>query len=257
MNTFELFNLEGKVAIVTGGSMGIGKQMATGLAEAGANIVITARKVERCEESASEIEKIGVKALPVGCDIIDRDQVDELAKRVLKEFGKIDILVNNAGTTWGQNAEDFELDNWNQVINTNITGTFLCSQRIGREMIRQKGGKIINIGSFTGSIGCMPELMNALPYNTSKGAIIAFTKDLAIKWIRYGINVNAIAPGWFISRMTEKYLEKVGKDWLGLIPKGTFGGEDDLKGAICFLASKASDYVVGQVLAVDGGILSM
>jgi len=256
MKVKELFNLEDKVAIVTGGSMGIGKQLAIGLAEAGANVVITARKIERCEDTAHEIEKIGVKALPVGCDITDIDQVDKLTQIVLRKFGKIDILVNNAGITWGGNVEDFALKNWNKVINTNITGTFLCSQRVGREMIKQKKGRIVNMSSMVGFIGCKPELMNTIAYNTSKGAIITFTKDLAVKWIRYNINVNAIAPGWVYTHMSEKHLDNVGKEWLNFIPIGRFGGDDDLKGAIVFLSSRASDYCVGHVLVVDGGLIS-
>jgi NAD(P)-dependent dehydrogenase (short-subunit alcohol dehydrogenase family) len=256
MKIAELFNLDEKVAIVTGGSVGIGKQLAVGLAEAGAHVVITARKIERCEATASEIEKSGVKSLAVGCDISDADQVDNLTESVLQEFGRIDILVNNAGTTWGASAEDIELKGWNKVINTNITGTFLCSQRVGRVMIRDGGGKIINVASVAGFGGSKPELMNALPYNTSKGAVITFTKDLAVKWIRHNINVNAIAPGWFVTDMSKKLLEMVGEEWLRLIPRGRFGGEEDLKGAVVFLASKASDYVVGQVLVVDGGQLA-
>jgi len=256
MNVMKLFTLEGKVAIVTGGSIGIGKQLAIALAEAGANVVITARKIERCEDTAEEIEKIGVKALPVKCDITDIDQVDKLTQIVLREFGKVDILVNNAGIAWGGNVEDFTLKDWNKVINTNLTGTFICSQRVGREMIRQKKGKIINISSLAGIVGCKTELMNTIAYNTSKGAIITFTKDLAVKWIRYNINVNAIAPGWVYTHMTEKHLDNVGEDWLKWIPIERFVGEDDLKGAVVFLASKASDYVVGHVLVVDGGLVS-
>jgi len=255
MHVKQLFNLEDKIAIVTGGSMGIGKQLAVGLAEAGANVVITARKIERCEEAACEIEKIGVKSLPIGCDVAEIDQVDKLIQIVLKEFGKIDILVNNAGITWGAPAEDFTLEDWNKVINTNLTGTFLCSQRVGREMIKQNRGKIINISSVAGFIGCKPELMDALPYNTSKGAIITFTKDLAVKWIRYNINVNAIAPGFFITHMSEKHLERVGEEMLSAVSIGRFGNDYDLKGAIVFLSSQASDYCVGHVLVVDGGWL--
>jgi len=236
--------------------MGIGKQLALGLAEAGAHVVITARNTERCDSAADQIEKLGVKALAVGCDVADTDQVERLTQSVLREFGKIDILVNNAGTTWAENPEDIELERWNKVIATNVTGTFLCSQRVGRVMIRQKYGKIINIASMAGFVGTKTELMNALPYNTSKGAAITFTRDLAVKWIRYNINVNAIAPGWFVTHMSEKLLQKVGKDWLPLIPIGRFGGDEDLKGAVVFLASKASDYVVGHVLIVDGGQLA-
>lgn len=255
MHVKELFSLEDKVAIVTGGSLGIGKQLATGLAEAGASVVITARKIKRCEDTAHEIEKIGVKTLPVKCDVTDIDQVDNLTQVVLKEFGKVDILVNNAGITWGGNTEDFALKDWNKVINTNITGTFLCSQSVGRQMIKQSKGKIINIASVTGFIGTTPELMNALPYNTSKGAIINFTKDLAVKWVRYNINVNAIAPGFFITHMSEKHLQNVEKEAFRFIPMERFGSDYDLKGAIVFLSSRASDYCLGHVLVVDGGWL--
>jgi NAD(P)-dependent dehydrogenase (short-subunit alcohol dehydrogenase family) len=251
----KLFSLEDKVAIVTGGSMGIGKQLALGLAEAGAHVVITARNKERCEDAANEIEKLGVKALAVGCNVTDTDQVEKLTQSVVAAFGRIDILVNNAGTTWAENPEDIELKRWNDVIATNVTGTFLCSQRVGQAMIQQKYGKIINIASMAGFVGTKAELMNTLPYSTSKGAIITFTKDLAVKWIRHNINVNAIAPGWFVTHMSEKLLQKVGKDWLPLIPACRFGGDEELKGAVVFLASKASDYVVGHVLVVDGGFV--
>ena len=251
----KLFSLEDKVAIVTGGSMGIGKQLALGLAEAGAHVVITARNKERCEDAANEIEKLGVKTLAVGCNVTDIDQVEKLTQSVVAAFGRIDILVNNAGTTWADNPEDFELKRWNDVIATNVTGTFLCSQRVGRVMIQQKYGKIINIASMAGFVGTRAKLMNTLPYSTSKGAIITFTKDLAVKWIRHNINVNAIAPGWFVTHMSEKLLRKVGRDWLPLIPAGRFGSDEELKGALVFLASKASDYVVGHVLVVDGGFV--
>jgi NAD(P)-dependent dehydrogenase (short-subunit alcohol dehydrogenase family) len=254
MNVKELFNLRGKVAMVTGGATGLGRQMAFGLAEAGADIVVCSRKLERCEEAAREIEKLGVKALGLRCDLNREDEVDQVVKATLDRFGKMSILVNNSGRTWGASVEELELENWKKVIDVNVTGTFLFSQRAGREMIKQKSGKIINIASYAGMIGTDPDYLNAIPYNTSKGATVAFTKDLAVKWAKYGIQVNAIAPGWFSTEMTQWSMEHQGKKMMERTLMKRFGGEDDLKGAVVFLASKASDYVTGQILCVDGGI---
>lgn len=254
MKSMELFNLEGKTAIVTGGGTGLGLQMAFGLAEAGANIVVCSRKVEKCREAAGKIESLGVKALGLRCDINREDEAEDVVKTTVKEFGRIDILVNNSGRTWGGAVEDLELENWRKVIDVNVTGTFILTQKAGREMIRQKSGKIINIVSYAGLLGTDPEYLNAVAYNTSKGALVAFTKDLAVKWAGYGIQVNAIAPGWFGTEMTKWSMEHQSKKMLDRIVQRRFGGEDDLKGAIVFLASKASDYVTGQVLSVDGGL---
>ena len=250
----ELFNLKGKTAIVTGGGAGLGRQMALGLAEAGANIVVCSRKLERCEETAHSMETLGVKTLALRCDLNREDEIDHVVHETVKAFGGIHILVNNSGRTWGAPVEELELENWKKVIDVNVTGTFLFSQKAGREMIKQKNGKIINIISYAGLIGTDPDYLNAIPYNTSKGAVVAFTKDLAVKWGKHGIQVNAIAPGWFSTEMTKWSMEHYEKKMLDRMLIKRFGGEDDLKGPVLFLASEASDYVTGQILCVDGGI---
>jgi NAD(P)-dependent dehydrogenase (short-subunit alcohol dehydrogenase family) len=254
VKAMELFDLKGKTAIVTGGATGLGKQMAFGLAEAGANIVVCSRKLENCQEAAQKIETLGVKTLAVRCDLNREDQIDQVVKETVSTFGRIDILVNNSGRTWGASVEDLDVENWRKVIEVNTTGTFLLSQKAGREMIKQKSGKIINIVSYAGMMGTDPDYLNAIPYNTSKGAVIAFTKDLAVKWAPHGIQVNAIAPGWFGTEMTKWSMDHQAKKMLDRMLIRRFGGEDDLKGAVVFLSSRASDYITGQVLCVDGGI---
>jgi NAD(P)-dependent dehydrogenase (short-subunit alcohol dehydrogenase family) len=179
--------------------------------------------------------------------------VQALVDRVRSDFGRIDVLVNNAGTVWGAAPEDIPLEGWQKVVDVNLTGVFLCSQRVGRTMIDQGGGKIVNIASVAGLRGGPQEVMNALPYNATKGGVIAFTRDLACKWAPHGIHVNAIAPGWFPTDMANFVLEQHGERLLNHIPLRRFGGGDDLKGAVAFLASRASDYVTGQTLIVDGG----
>ncbi|MBM4306068.1 MAG: glucose 1-dehydrogenase [Deltaproteobacteria bacterium] len=254
MKTMDLFDLKGKTAIVTGGGIGLGQQMALGLAEAGADIVICSRKLEKCQEMARQIESLGRKALALRCDLNREEEIDQVVKEILKAFGKVDILVNNAGRTWGGPVEELKVADWKKVIDLNITGTFQFTQRIGREMIQQRSGKIINIVSYAGLIGTDPEYLNAIAYNTSKGGLIAFTKDLAVKWSVYGIQVNAISPGWFLTEMTKWSTEHHGKKMVDRLLVKRFGGEDDLKGAVVFLASRASDYVTGHVLSVDGGL---
>jgi len=254
MKTMDLFSLKGKTAVVTGGGRGLGQQMAFGLAEAGADVVICSRKLERCEEMAGQIESLGVRGLALRCDLNREEEVDLTVKEVLKAFGKIDVLVNNAGRTWAGPAEELAIENWEKVIDLNVTGTFQFTKRVGKEMIRQGGGKIINIASYAGLIGTDPDYLNAIAYNTSKGALIAFTKDLAVKWAKHGIYVNAIAPGWFVTEMTKWSREHYQGKMLDRTLLKKLGGEDDLKGAVVFLASRASDYVTGHVLCVDGGL---
>jgi gluconate 5-dehydrogenase len=254
MDVRSLFDLTGKVAIVTGGGIGLGEQIAHALAEAGSNIVTCSRKLENCETVAHEIEKLGMKALAFRCDIVNGDEIDHVVSETVKAFGKIDILVNNSGRTWGSPVENFALDQWNKVVAVNLTGTFLISQKVGKEMIKQNRGKIINMTSYGGLLGSDPEYMNAIAYNTTKGGIVAFTRDLAVKWAKYNINVNAIAPGWFVTQMTKWSRENKGDKILDRLLIKRFGGDDDLKGAVVFLASRASDYVTGQVLCVDGGL---
>jgi NAD(P)-dependent dehydrogenase (short-subunit alcohol dehydrogenase family) len=252
MNTKDLFDLAGRVAIITGGSVGLGRQMAEGLAEMGANVVLCARKKERCEQAAEELKQLGVKTLALGCDVKNPEQVQAVVNATVSQFGRIDILINNAGTSWGAPVEEMKLEQWNKVIETNLTGTFLFSQAAGRVMVPQRRGKILNIASVAGLRGAPPEFQ-AIGYHASKGGVIAFTKDLACKWGIHNIQVNAIAPGWFPTNMSQVVMERSKEAFLSKIPLRRFGNEHDLKGVAVFLASDASDYVTGHVLVVDGG----
>jgi NAD(P)-dependent dehydrogenase (short-subunit alcohol dehydrogenase family) len=253
VNVKQLFDLTGRVAIVSGGSMGLGQQMAEGLAEMGANLVLCARKKERCDEVAEELRARGVQTLPLACDVRDRTAIHEVVKATLDKFGRIDIVVNSAGVSWAAPVEDMTLEQWDKVISTNLTGTFLFCQAVGKAMLAQRSGKIINIASVAGLGGSSAELQ-AIGYHASKGGVIAFTKDLACKWAPHNIQVNAIAPGWFPTHMSEWVIEHRKESLLTKIPLNRFGGDHDLKGAAVFLASEASAYVTGHVLVVDGGL---
>ena len=257
VNVKQLFDLTGRVAIVTGGSIGLGRQMAEGLAEMGADLVLCARKQERCHQAAEELQQLGVKAIALGCDVKNPDSIQEMVEATLSQFGRIDVLINNAGISWGAPVEEMRLEDWNKVIETNLTGTFLCAQAVGKVMIRQgrgenSAGKIINIASVAG-LGGAPAELPAIGYHASKGGVISFTKDLACKWASHNIQVNAIAPGWFPTHMSNRVLEHHEELFLSHIPLRRFGNEHDLKGAAVFLASAASNYVTGHVLVVDGG----
>jgi NAD(P)-dependent dehydrogenase (short-subunit alcohol dehydrogenase family) len=249
----ELFDLSGKAAIVTGGGTGIGRQMAEGLAEAGASLVLCARKAERCEQAAGELERLGVRAIGLGCDVRDPEQIEAVVRRTVDELGGVDVLVNNAGTVWGAAPEDMPLEGWQKVVDVNLTGVFLFAQAAGRVMIERGGGSIVNIASVSGMRGAPAEVVNTVVYHATKGGVIAFTRDLAWKWARHGIRVNAIAPGWFPSDMSKFVLDRQGEDLARHIPLGRFGGPEDLKGVVVFLASPASGYVTGHTLVVDGG----
>jgi gluconate 5-dehydrogenase len=257
MRVQELFDLRDRVAIVTGGGKGIGFKMAEGLAEAGADIVLCSRKVENCQQAAAEISKLGVKALARKCDVKSAGDVQRVVDDTVKEFGRVDVLVNNSGANWGAPPEDYPLEGWNKVLETNLTGAFLFSRAAGRIMIRQKSGSILNIASIMGIIGTEADAADAIAYSASKGALITFTKDLAAKWAKYNIRVNAIAPGWFPTDMTRWVLENQGAKLNAHIPMRRFGDGDELKGAVVFLASQAASYVTGAVLPVDGGYLSI
>jgi len=252
MNVKQLFDLTGRVAIITGGSVGLGRQMAEGLAEMGANLVLCARKKERCQQAAEELQPLGVKTLALGCNVKDPGSIQEVVDATLSQFGRIDVLINNAGTSWGAPVEEMRLEHWNKVLETNLTGTFLFSQAVGKIMIGQRRGKIINIASVAGLHGAPPEFQ-AIGYHASKGGVISFTKDLACKWGTHNIQVNAIAPGWFPTHMSKVVIERNKETILKRIPLGRFGGGHDLKGAAVFLSSDASDFVTGHVLVVDGG----
>jgi NAD(P)-dependent dehydrogenase (short-subunit alcohol dehydrogenase family) len=252
MKTRQMFDLAGRIAIITGGSIGLGRQMAEGLAEMGANVVLCARKKERCEQAAEQLRQLGMKTLALGCDVKNPDQVQAVVDATVSQFGRVDILINNAGTSWGAPVEEMRLEHWNKVIETNLTGTFLFSQAVGKVMVPQRRGKIINIASVAGLRGAPPEFQ-AIGYHASKGGVIAFTKDLACKWGIYNIQVNAIAPGWFPTNMSKVVIERNKDAFLSKIPLRRFGNEHDLKGAAVYLSSDASDYVTGHVLVVDGG----
>ncbi|MFT9597932.1 SDR family oxidoreductase [Mesobacillus sp.] len=253
MHVSELFSLKGKVAIVTGGGRGLGEQIAIGFAEAGANVVVCSRRVEACEEVSGKLKEIGVESLALKCDITNPEDVKNVVEQTVEKFGRIDILVNNSGASWGAPAEEMPLEAWQKVLNVNVTGTFLMSQAAGKVMLEQGAGKIINIASVAGLKGSNPKVMDAIGYNASKGAVITFTKDLAVKWGPRGIYVNAIAPGFFPTKMSKGLLEKGGQAILEGTPLRKFGSDTDLKGVAVFLAASASDYITGDVVVVDGG----
>lgn len=253
MHVSELFKLEGKVAIVTGGATGIGRQMAGALAEMGANVVVCARDVARCEQAAAELESTGVRALGLACDVRSEADIASVVGRTHAEFGRIDVVVNNAGTVWVDWPEETPTEGWQKVVDVNLTGPFFLSRAVGPIMIGQKSGRIINIASVAGLKGAPAEILNAVSYHATKGGLIAFTRDLACKWARHGITVNAIAPGWFPTEMTGSLLSAHQETLLDHVPLRRLGGENDLKGAVVFLASDAGAYVTGHTLVVDGG----
>jgi NAD(P)-dependent dehydrogenase (short-subunit alcohol dehydrogenase family) len=257
MHVKELFDLSGKIAIVTGGGRGLGQQIAEGFAEAGANVVVCSRKEEACQEVSEKLKQIGVDSLALKCDVTNPDDIRNVVEKTVEKFGRIDILVNNSGATWGAPVDEMPLEAWQKVMNVNVTGTFLMSQAVGKVMTEQKSGKIINIASVAGLKGSNPKFMDAIGYNSSKGAVITFTKDLAVKWGPRGIYVNAIAPGFFPTKMSTVLLEQGGDGILEGTPLRKFGTENDLKGAALFLAAPASDFVTGSVLVVDGGAHAM
>lgn len=242
------------MAIVTGGGAGLGRVFADALAEAGANVVVCGRKAERCEQVAEEIAQAhGVRAIGLRCDVRSATEIEAVVERTVTELGSIDVLVNNAGTSWGAAIADYPLEGWQKVIDVNLTGLFQFTQIAGRTMIAQGRGKIVNIASAAAFGGAPPELMDAVAYTASKGGVVAFTRDVAVKWARHGISVNAIAPGWFPTEMSQQLLERSGDVFLERIPLGRFGAPDDLRGTIVFLAGGASDFITGQTLIVDGG----
>ena len=239
---------------MTGGGAGLGRVFADALAEAGANVVVCGRNAERCEQAAGEIAKAhGVRAIGMRCDVRSASEIEAVVERTLAELGTIDVLVNNAGTSWGAAIEEYPLEGWQKVIDVNLTGVFQFTQLAGRTMIAQGRGKIVNVASVAAFGGAPPELMDAVAYNASKGGVVAFTRDVAVKWARHGITVNAIAPGWFPTEMSQLLLERSGDVFLERIPLGRFGTPEDLRGLMVFLAGHASDFITGQTLIVDGG----
>lgn len=253
MSVKKLLDLTGKAALITGGSRGLGLQMAEALGEMGARIAISARKSEELEAAAARLKKQGIEAITVTNDLSKTEAIPGLVATVLERLGAIDILVNNAGTTWGARAEEYPAHAWNKVMDLNINALFFLTQEVGkRYMIPKHSGKVVNIASVAGLSGNPPD-MSTIAYNTSKGALINFTRALAAEWGKYNINVNAICPGFFPSKMSEALLEKIEKMVVATTPLHRLGGEEDLKGAVVFLASEASRHITGQYIAIDGG----
>lgn len=253
MRVADLFNLSGRVALVTGGSRGLGLEIAEGLGEAGAAVAITARREEWLREAEQRLRAAGVDCIAAACDVARPDAVRALVDAVVARFGGIDILVNNAGATWGAPVLQMPLDRWERVVETNLTGTFVVTQAVGGLMVDRRRGKVINIASIAGLRGNSPDVLDTIGYSAAKGGVIAFTRDLAVKWAPHGVYVNAIAPGFFRTRMTESLLEHTQARVEAQIPLGRIGRPGELKGVAVFLASPASDYVTGQVIPVDGG----
>lgn len=253
MGVEKLFSLAGKIALITGGSRGLGLQMAEAMGEMGAKVAITARKQAELDAAAAHLGKLGIEVLTAACDLSKPETIPGLVDAVLAKYGTIDILVNNAGASWGAPAEDHPHEAWRKVMGLNIDAMFFMSQEVGkRVMIPKRSGKIINIASIAGLTGNPPD-MCTIAYNTSKGAAVNFTRALAAEWGKYNINVNALCPGFFPSRMTHGLLEKIGEAVIAATPLVRLGGEEDLKGAAVFLASEASRHITGQTVAVDGG----
>jgi gluconate 5-dehydrogenase len=251
----ELFSLAGKTAVITGGSRGLGLQMAEALGEQGARVLVSSRKQSELDEACAHLAARGIDATAIAADIADEAAVAGFAEEALARLGQVDILVNNAGATWGAPAEDYPVAAWDKVMNLNVRSIFLLCQAFGREMIPRGRGRIVNIASIAGLAGNPPGTMQTIAYNTSKAAVINFTRTLAGEWGRHGITVNAIAPGFFPSKMTKGILAAVGADTLAQqAPLHRLGDDEDLKGAVVLFASDAGKHITGQVLAVDGGV---
>ena len=252
-NVKDLFNLSGKTAIVTGGSRGIGKEIAEGLAEAGANLVLCARRMEWLELTVAEFAGKGFSVMGRQCDVSKADEVQTVVDAAVKQFGSVDVLVNNAGISWGAMPEEMPLEKWQQVLDVNLTGCFLFAQAAGREMLKRNSGSIINIASISG----MTSSANGpfyVGYVASKTGLIGLTRELAASWGRRGIRVNAIAPGFFHSRLADAVIEIYERQVQEDNPIPRIGSEGELKGTAVFLASDASSYITGQTIAVDGGM---
>ena len=253
--TQQLFDLTGKIALVTGGSRGLGLQMAHALGEAGAKIMLSSRKAEDLEQAAAQLQAAGIDARWIAADCGKEEDIRRLADETLQRMGDVHILVNNAGASWGAPAEDHPVAAWDKVMNLNIRGYFILSQHIAKHsMIPKKSGRIINIASIAGLNG-NPKGMNTIAYSTSKGAVVNFTRTLAAEWGQYNINVNAICPGFFMTKLAEGLIKSLGEEKMAShAPLNRLGDEEDLKGITLLFASDAGKHITGQWLAVDGGV---
>jgi NAD(P)-dependent dehydrogenase (short-subunit alcohol dehydrogenase family) len=254
MSVKKLFDLTGRVAIVTGGSRGLGLQIAEALGEMGARLALTARKKDELDAAVAHLAKLGIDATPCVCDLGKREQIAPLVDALLKKFGKVDILVNNAGATWGAPAEDHPLEAWDKLVNLNLTGTFLVSQQVAKKsMIPAKWGRIVNVASVAGLMASDPRVVRTIAYNATKHGVVGLTRQFAAEWGEHGITVNAICPGFFPSKMTKGTLDALGEMLIEVTPTRRLGGDEDLKGLAVLLASEASRHITGQAIAVDGG----
>jgi len=254
MNVKQLFDLSGRTALVTGGSRGLGLQIAEALGEMGARLALTARKQAELDEAVAHLKKLGIEAHAFACDLGKREQVAPTVEAILAKLGKVDILVNNAGAVWGAPAEDHPLEAWDKLVNLNLTGTFLMSQLVAkRSMIPAKWGRIINVASIAGLMASDPRVVKTVSYNATKHGVVGITRQCAAEWGEHGITVNAICPGFFPSKMTKATLDAQAKLVLETTPTKRMGGDEDLKGIAVLLASEASRHITGQAIAVDGG----
>lgn len=251
---FSGLELDGKTAVVVGGTSGIGRAIAHGLAEAGANVVATSRRIEEVDKTASEIEEKGRQTLRITSDVSNKSTLENLLTECLSAFGRVDILVNSAGVTKRTPTLDLAEDEWNWIMETNLTGTLRACQVFGKQMVEQKYGRIINIASLSTFVA----LYEVAAYAASKAAVASLTKSLAIEWSQHGVNVNAIAPGVFKTALNTNLLESTerGKEFLLRTPMKRFGKVEELAGAAVFLASEAASFVNGEILVVDGGFLA-
>ncbi len=244
------FDFKGEVALVTGGSRGLGLEIAQGFGQAGAEVVITARREQWLTEAEKSLKEQGVQVHALICDVADAASVEQTVQQILERCGKIDILVNNAGLTWGAPAESMPLERWRQVIDANITGTFLMSQTVGRHMLERKKGAIVNVASIAGLSGGQ---LNTVGYNASKSAVINLTRALAVEWAPYTLRVNCIAPGMFRTRMTAAILDRAEAVVANTTPLGRIGQPGEIAPTVLFLASEGASYITGQVIPIDGG----
>lgn len=254
MHVRELFDLGGRVALVTGGSRGLGLEIAEGLAEAGAKVAITGRRGNWLDEASARLRACGADSLALEIDVASPDGPQRSVDQTAAHFGGLDLLINNAGVSWGAPSLEYPEDRWRQVIDVDLTAAWRMCQAAAPHMLERGGGRIVMVSSVAGLVGTAPEVQDTVAYAAAKAGLNGLTRDLAVKWARHGIGVNAIAPGYFPTRMTAALIEQNEPRLRALSPLGRLGREGELKGAVVFLCSAAASYVTGQVLAIDGGM---